>query len=97
MPSPRRRFGSLVPRRAFGGAVGRNYARRRLREYFRCNRELFPDNTDLLVRLYEAPLDWEAFLLHLGELLRRAGRLRARMNDSMSGGEAGGRAVRKPT
>ncbi len=67
-----RQFGSLVPRRLFGTAVGRNYARRRLREYFRRNKELFPVNCQILVRLYAAPKDWNDFFVELDRLLKVA-------------------------
>lgn len=65
--------------RPFGGAIGRNYARRRLREYFRRNKGLFPDRTELLVRMYHAPVDWDSFLDQLERLLAQAGKQRDRM------------------
>lgn len=52
--------------------MGRNYARRRLREYFRRNKELFPVNSQVLVRLYVAPKDWNAFFVELDRLLNVA-------------------------
>ena len=39
-----------MPIKSFGGAVKRNYARRRLREFFRRNKELFPENADALLK-----------------------------------------------
>ncbi|MCB2198460.1 ribonuclease P protein component [bacterium] len=61
--------------RPFGGAIKRNYARRRLREYFRLNRDLFPDGHDTLVRLFRAPDDWDHFFSQLDELLSEARRM----------------------
>ncbi|MBD3165362.1 hypothetical protein GF324_02075 [bacterium] len=79
LPSPRRRFASVVPGRIFRSAVKRNYARRRLREFYRRNKSLFPDRTDLVIRLYEAPSDWNRFLDHLEGLLARARGMRDKM------------------
>ncbi|MFH0882425.1 MAG: ribonuclease P protein component [bacterium] len=61
----------IVPLRPFGGAVQRNYARRRLREFFRHNRDLFPPNQDVLIRLHIAPADWDRFLEEITGLLGR--------------------------
>ncbi|HEX03779.1 MAG TPA: hypothetical protein ENH10_01290 [Bacteroidetes bacterium] len=63
------RFGSLVPKRLYGNAIGRNYARRRLREYFRRNKSAFPVRCQMIVRLYSAPADWEKFLIELERCL----------------------------
>ena len=62
----------IVPIRPFGGAVPRNYARRRLREFFRLNRELFPENHDVLLRLFQPPAEWRSFLDQIATLLQRA-------------------------
>lgn len=75
LPSSQRRFGMIVPLRPFGNAVKRNYGRRRLREFFRQNKALFPDNHDLLIRLFQQPDDWDRFLNHVESLLERARRL----------------------
>ena len=60
----------IVPVRPFGGAVRRNYARRRLREFFRRNRNLFPMDRDVLLRLYIAPDNWDRFFEEITGLLR---------------------------
>ena len=65
----------IVPLRPFGNAVKRNYGRRRLREFFRQNKALFPDNHDLLIRLFQQPDDWDTFLKHVESLLERARQL----------------------
>lgn len=62
----------IVPLRPFRNAVNRNYGRRRIREFYRLNKLLFPENCDLLVRLFRAPDDWDVFFHHLEELLERA-------------------------
>lgn len=61
----------IVPVRPFGGAIKRNYARRRLREFFRRNRELFPSDRDVLLRLFIAPDNWDRFLGEIEGLLKR--------------------------
>lgn len=71
-------MGSLVPRRLYGTAVGRNYARRRLREFYRRNRSLFPEGSELIVRLYARPDDWDALLATITAMLGRARRKLAR-------------------
>jgi len=43
-----RRLGLSVSKKT-GGAVQRNYVKRRLREYFRLNKELFPVNSDIII------------------------------------------------
>ena len=43
-----RRFGLAVSKKT-GGSVQRNYVKRRLREYFRLNKELFPVNSDIII------------------------------------------------
>ena len=45
-----RRLGLSVSKKT-GGAVQRNYVKRRLREYFRLNKELFPVNNDIIITL----------------------------------------------
>lgn len=72
-------MGTLVPLRVFGNAVERNYARRRLREYYRLNKELFPDRFSTLIRLYKRPDDWSYFLRQLQRLLSIAREKAARM------------------
>jgi len=42
------RLGLSVSKKT-GGAVQRNYVKRRLREYFRLNKELFPINSDIII------------------------------------------------
>lgn len=73
-PSPDhiRRVGTLVPRRLYGTAVGRNRARRRLREFYRRNRDVFPLGHELIIRLHQAPDDWNAFFARLERLLAKA-------------------------
>lgn len=78
LPSARRRFGCIVPIKPFGGAIGRNYARRRLREFFRRNKHLFPGETDLLVRIYKPPDEWDRFLKLLTQLLDKVEQIRKR-------------------
>ncbi len=63
-------MGSIVPIRTFGGAVQRNYARRRLREFYRRNKSLFPENTDILIRLYTVPSKWDGLLLQISGMLK---------------------------
>jgi ribonuclease P protein component len=58
----------IVPLRPFGSAVKRNYARRRLREFYRLNRDRFPRGHDVLLRLFTAPGDWDRFLEHIAQL-----------------------------
>ena len=45
-----RRLGLAVSKKT-GGSVQRNYVKRRLREYFRLNKELFPVNNDIVIRV----------------------------------------------
>lgn len=54
--------------------MGRNYARRRLREYFRRNKDLFPPDHNTLIRLYRVPHDWDTFLGEIERLLAKARR-----------------------
>ena len=70
----------IVPLRPFRTAVKRNVARRRLREFFRLNRDLFPDNCDILVRLFRAPEHWDEFIQQLEKLLKEARTLAAQDN-----------------
>lgn len=58
----------IIPLRPFGGAVARNRARRKIREFYRRNRSLFPDGVDLLVRLFADPRDWDRFFEQLTQL-----------------------------
>ena len=51
-----RRLGLSVSKKT-GGAVQRNYVKRRLREYFRLNKELFPINSDIIITVKHGAAD----------------------------------------
>ncbi len=51
-----RRLGLSVSKKT-GGAVQRNYVKRRLREYFRLNKELFPVNSDIIITVKHGAAD----------------------------------------
>lgn len=68
-----------VPIKPFGGAVRRNYAKRRLREFFRREKYLFPEKTDILIRLDQPPEDWDQLLDTLRSLLRQITTMRIRL------------------
>jgi ribonuclease P protein component len=51
-----RRLGLSVSKKT-GGAVQRNYVKRRLREYFRLNKELFPINSDMIITVKHGAAD----------------------------------------
>lgn len=61
-----------MPKRVARTAVKRNYARRRIREFFRLNKEMFPENTDCLFRLYSYPVNWETFFKNLVSMVLKA-------------------------
>ena len=64
----------MVPIGKVGSAVARNYARRRLREFYRCNRELFPEKTEILVKLKKAPESWNNLFGQIKEILEQISR-----------------------
>ena len=51
-----RRLGLSVSKKT-GGAVQRNHVKRRLREYFRLNKELFPVNSDIIISVKHGAAD----------------------------------------
>ena len=51
-----RRLGITISKKA-GNAVQRNYVKRRLREYFRLNKELFPINSDIIITVKHGAAD----------------------------------------
>jgi ribonuclease P protein component len=75
-------FGLIVPLKPFKSAVKRNYARRRLREFYRLNKNLFPENQEVIIRLFVAPDNWSKFLEQITKLLEKY-----RNNAVTSGGE----------
>ncbi|MBZ0264564.1 ribonuclease P protein component [bacterium] len=66
-----RRFAVVVPKAVAANAVRRNYARRRIREYFRRNKIKFPAETDMLLKIYKYPKDWNRFFSSLETLLHQ--------------------------
>ena len=50
------RLGLSVSKKT-GGAVQRNHVKRRLREYFRLNKELFPVNSDIIISVKHGAAD----------------------------------------
>jgi ribonuclease P protein component len=68
---PWRRLGLTVGKRT-GNAVARNRVKRKLREYFRCNKAYFPDSTDIVIsaRTGAAQLDYKALNQELSGLLQ---------------------------
>jgi len=68
---PWRRLGLTVGKRN-GNAVARNRIKRLLREYFRCNKALFPDSTDIVIsaRTGAARLNYTALNQELTALLQ---------------------------
>jgi len=57
LPQTEAKFAVTVPKR-IGNAVQRNYARRRIREYYRRNRALFSSMT-ILFHLTRLPENWD--------------------------------------
>jgi ribonuclease P protein component len=57
LPGTDDRFAVTVPKR-IGNAVRRNYARRRIREYYRHNRPLFESMT-IIFHLLQWPENWD--------------------------------------
>jgi ribonuclease P protein component len=68
---PWRRLGLTVGKRN-GNAVARNRIKRLLREYFRCNKALFPDSTDIVIsaRTGAARLNYTELIQELNGLLQ---------------------------
>jgi ribonuclease P protein component len=55
--------------RRVGNAVRRNHHRRRLREFYRLNKTLFPENMHLFLLLRGPVNDWQDFLGRLSLIL----------------------------
>jgi ribonuclease P protein component len=59
-----------VATRAVGGAIQRNRAQRKLREFYRRNKSLLPDKFHFLFVLKSEPNDWHELEEKLRALLR---------------------------
>jgi ribonuclease P protein component len=57
LPASERKIAFATPR-SVGNAARRNRARRKLREFYRRNKSLFPDKTHYLIVLRNEPEDW---------------------------------------
>ncbi|MBU1936424.1 ribonuclease P protein component [bacterium] len=66
MPASERRI-AFSAKRTVGGAVKRNRACRKLREFYRQNKAIFPDNYHYILLLRNEPSNWN----DLEERLRR--------------------------
>jgi len=68
LPAAERKIAFSTPR-SVGNAVRRNRARRKLREFYRRNKALFPDKTHYLIVLRNEPEDWRDLEDRLRRLL----------------------------
>ncbi|MBU1636964.1 ribonuclease P protein component [bacterium] len=69
MPCPQGRRIAVSVSRRVGTAVARNRYKRKLKEYYRLNKENFPDNCDYLLLLRKPVEDWSDFESRLTETL----------------------------